>query len=153
MKLNHQDCTVHRERCAVQCHVGAQGRVVDRWTGGGSDAVRGIFGWRCFPARIAWWRGRGAGGCNGRRGGIQRSNGQRARVNFGLAYRLCGRRTQVQCLATADVRRMGNRVAVVNVVVVAQGEPQEPVAEGRAVSVWRDVGLPGDHESTQKTHR
>jgi acyl-coenzyme A thioesterase PaaI-like protein len=37
---------------------------------------------------------------------------------------------------------MGNRVAVVNVLVTASGEP-EPIAEGRAVfSIRRDVGVP-----------
>jgi uncharacterized protein (TIGR00369 family) len=45
-------------------------------------------------------------------------------------------------VASAHVRRMGNRVAVVNVLVTANGE-SEPVAEGRAVfSIRRDVGVP-----------
>lgn len=45
-------------------------------------------------------------------------------------------------IASAHVRRMGNRVAVVNVLVRANGET-DPIAEGRAVfSVRRDVGLP-----------
>jgi uncharacterized protein (TIGR00369 family) len=42
-------------------------------------------------------------------------------------------------LATGIVRRMGNRVAVVNVVVAVAGEHDKPVAEGRAVfSLVRD---------------
>src|SRR5688500_3288526 len=36
-------------------------------------------------------------------------------------------------VATADVRRMGQRIAVVNVLVVPEGADPEPVAEGRGV--------------------
>ncbi len=46
-------------------------------------------------------------------------------------------------IATAELRRIGGRIAVVNVLVVPEGAEKEPVAEGRGVfSVRRDMGPP-----------
>lgn len=51
-------------------------------------------------------------------------------------------------LATAEVRRMGKRIAVVNVLVTPVGADDEPVAEGRAVfGVRRGIGQPGGQPS------
>jgi uncharacterized protein (TIGR00369 family) len=46
-------------------------------------------------------------------------------------------------VALAELRRIGNRTAVANVIVTALGDESEPVAEGRGVfSIRRDVGDP-----------
>lgn len=50
-------------------------------------------------------------------------------------------------IADAEVVRMGNRVAVVHV-VVHQGDPEQPIADGRCVyNVRRNVGVPVDRRT------
>jgi len=52
-------------------------------------------------------------------------------------------------VADAKVVRMGNRVAVVHV-VVHQGDPEQPIADGRCVyNVRRNVGTPIDKTSKE----